>query len=91
MTQYSQPFHISANPRELSIYWDFGGQIVIDVATPQPFKAISVGTTGLVRWRNLNGEIQEFYCGVAGQLYPIRGDMIVAGTTASDIYWAGGL
>lgn len=91
MTQPSQPYNVASNPRELSIYWDFGGQAVIDVPTPQPFKAISVGVAGLVRWLNLSGEIQEFYCGVAGQLYPIRGSKIVSGTTASNIYWAGGL
>jgi hypothetical protein len=84
-------FNESANPSELSIYWDFGGAVTLDVDTPQLFKAISVRNAGLVMWENLAGEIQSFYCNVPGQIYPIRGKKIVTGTTASGIYWAGGM
>lgn len=90
MTQNSQRFSNSANPKELSIYWDFANEVTLDTPTPQPFKAISVSTAGLVVWKNMDGDTQQFYCGVAGQIYPIRGIEIISGTTATGIYWAGG-
>lgn len=91
MTQYSQQYQLTANPKELSIYWDFAGAITLDTPTPQPFKAITVTTGGLVMWKNLDGNVQSFYCGIPGQLYPIRGIEIITGTTATGIYWAGGI
>lgn len=85
------PFHKEAHPKELSIYWEFGGAITLDIETPQPFKAITVSVGGLVKWINLDDKTQEFMCAVPGQIYPIVGKKIITGTTATGIYWAGGV
>lgn len=89
-----QPYSKDSTPITVSPYIEFGALAVPSdtVDTPQPFKVLVVTVPGFVTWLNNAGDSQIFNLSIPGQPYFILGKRIMStGTTATGIYWGGGI